>query len=77
MTDDISAYKVTYTDNNNDKEVQVMKVWTVITKDNFDKDDLEDHVNKAYSIWCESMPIEFPIYLNTANNTKVHLNLAK
>jgi hypothetical protein len=75
MIDDNPAYKVTYTytdtdSNNDDKKIQVMEVWTAITKDNDDeKDELEDHVNKAYSIRYESIPIEFPIYLNTANNT--------
>jgi hypothetical protein len=70
MIDDIPAYKVTYTytdKNNNDKKIQVMEVWTVIN--NNDKDDLGDHVGKAYSIRYEAIPIEFPIYLNTANNT--------
>ena len=75
MIDNNPAYKVTYTytdtdSNNDDKKIQVMEVWTAITKDNDDeKDELEDHVNKAYSIRYESIPIEFPIYLNTANNT--------
>jgi hypothetical protein len=75
MIDDNPAYKVTYTytdtdSNNDDKKIQVMEVWTVITKDTDDeKDELEDHVNKAYSIRYEAIPIEFPIYLNTANNT--------
>jgi hypothetical protein len=51
-------------------KIQVMEVWTVITKDNDDeKDELKDHVNKAYSIRYESIPMEFPIYLNTDNNT--------
>jgi hypothetical protein len=70
MIDDIPAYKVTYTytdKNNNDKKIQVMEVWVVIN--NNDKDDLGDHVGKAYSIRYEAIPIEFPIYLNTANNT--------
>ena len=70
MIDDIPAYKVTYTytdKNNNDKKIQVMEVWAVIN--NNDKDDLGDHVGKAYSIRYEAIPIEFPIYLNTANNT--------
>ena len=56
IIDDITAYKVTYTytdKNNNDK----------------DRDDLEDHVGKAYSLRYESLPIEFSIYLNTANST--------
>lgn len=71
IIDDIPAYKVTYTytdKNNNDKKVQVMEVWTVINDDN-DRDNLEDHVGKAYSLRYESLPIEFPIYLNTANST--------
>jgi len=58
-----------YTDkNNNDKKVQVMEVWTVINDDK-DRDDLEDHVGKAYSLRYESLPIEFPIYLNISNST--------
>jgi hypothetical protein len=71
IIDDIPAYKVTYTytdKNNNDKKVQVMEVWTVINDDT-DRDDLEDHVGKAYSLRYESLPIEFPIYLNIANST--------
>ena len=71
IIDDIPAYKVTYTytdKNNHDKKVQVMEVWTVINDDN-DRDNLEDHVGKAYSLRYESLPIEFPIYLNTANST--------
>ena len=71
IIDDIPAYKVTYTytdKNNNDKKVQVMEVWTVINDDK-DRDDLEDHVGKAYSLRYESLPIEFPIYLNIANST--------
>ncbi|MGI9012057.1 MAG: hypothetical protein ACR2F1_12845 [Nitrososphaeraceae archaeon] len=67
--DDNPAYTLTYiyTDkNDNDKEIQVMEVWTVINNDN---DDLKDHIDKAYSIRYEALPIEFPIYLNTANNT--------
>ena len=72
IIDDVPAYKVayTYTDkNNNDKKVQVMEVWTVINDDDDDRDDLEDHVGKAYSLRYESLPIEFPIYLNIANST--------
>ncbi len=71
IIDDIPAYKITYTHtgkNNNDKKVQVMEVWTVINDDK-DRDDLEDHVGKAYSLRYEALPIEFPIYLNTANST--------
>jgi hypothetical protein len=71
IIDDIPAYKVTYTytdKNNNDKKVQVMEVWTVISNDK-DRDNLENHVGKAYSLRYEAIPIEFPIYLNTANNT--------
>ena len=71
IIDDIPAYKVTYTytdKNNNDKKVQVMEVWAVINDDK-DRDDLEDHVGKAYSLRYESLPIEFPIYLNIANST--------
>jgi len=71
IIDDIPAYKITYTytdRNNNDKKVQVMEVWTVINDDK-DRDDLEDHIGKAYSLRYESLPIEFSIYLNTANNT--------
>jgi hypothetical protein len=69
--DDNPAYMLTYayTDkNNDDKKIQVMETWTVINDDE-DKDDLKDHVGKAYSLRYESIPIEFPIYLNTANNT--------
>lgn len=69
MIDDNSAYKVTYTyTDNKDKKVQVMEVWTVINDDK-DRDELEDHVGKAYSLRYEALPIEFPIYLNTANST--------
>jgi hypothetical protein len=69
MIDDNPAYMLTYTyKNNNDKEIQVMEAWTVIN-DSEDKDNLKDHVGKAYSIRYEAIPIEFPIYLNTANNT--------
>jgi hypothetical protein len=61
------AYMITYTyKDNNDKELQVMEVWTVIDSDN---DDLGDHAGKAYSIRYEAIPIEFPVYLNTANST--------
>lgn len=65
------AYKIIYiyTDNNKDRKVQVMEVWTVITNDDKDRDELEDHVDKAYSLRYEALPIEFPIYLNTANST--------
>jgi hypothetical protein len=69
--DDNPAYTLTYTytdKNDNDKEIQVIEVWTVINDDE-DKDDLKDHVGKAYSLRYEAIPIEFPIYLNTANNT--------
>jgi len=69
--DENPAYKViyTYTDNNNDnKKIQVMEVWTVINDDK-DRDNLKDHVGKAYSLRYKAIPIEFPIYLNTANNT--------
>jgi hypothetical protein len=69
--DDNPAYMLTYTytdKNDNDKEIQVMETWTVINDDE-DKDDLKDHVGKAYSLRYEAIPIEFPIYLNTANNT--------
>ncbi len=64
--DDKPAYKITYTytDKINDKKIQVMEVWTVI-----DDDDSDDHAGKAYSLRYEAIPIEFPIYLNTANNT--------
>ena len=64
--DDKPAYKITYTytDKINDKKIQVMEVWTVI-----DDDDSDDHADKAYSLRYEAIPIEFPIYLNTANNT--------
>jgi len=60
------AYMITYTytDKYNDKQIQVMEVWTVI-----DDDDLGDHDGKAYSIRYEAIPIEFPVYLNTANST--------
>ena len=69
MIDDNSAYKVTYTyTDNKDKKVQVMEVWTVINDDK-DRDELEDHVGKAYSLRYEALPIEFPIYLKTANST--------
>lgn len=69
--DNKPAYKVTYTytDKINDKKIQVMEVWTVINDDDEDSDDLKDHVGKAYSLRYEAIPIEFPIYLNTANNT--------
>lgn len=61
------AYMITYTyTDNNDKELQVVEVWTVIDSDN---DDLGDHAGKAYSIRYEAIPIEFPVYLNTANST--------
>ncbi|HVP81694.1 MAG TPA: hypothetical protein VMS35_01525, partial [Nitrososphaeraceae archaeon] len=43
-----------------DKKIQVMEVWTVIDNDSDDK---------AYSLRYEAIPIEFSIYLNTANNT--------
>ena len=68
--DNNPAYKLTYTytDKINDKKVQVMEVWTVINDDE-NSDDLKDHVDKAYSLRYEAIPIEFPIYLNTANNT--------
>jgi hypothetical protein len=71
--DENPAYKVIYTytdnnDNNNNKKIQVMEVWTVINDDK-DRDDLNDHVGKAYSLRYEAIPIEFPIYLNAANNT--------
>ncbi len=64
--DDKPAYKITYTytDKINDKKIQVMEVWTVI-----EDDDSDDHADKAYSLRYEAIPIEFPIYLNTANNT--------
>lgn len=64
--DDKPAYKITYTYNDkiNDKKIQVMEVWTVI-----EDDDSDDHAGKAYSLRYEAIPIEFPIYLNTANNT--------
>jgi hypothetical protein len=69
MIDDNPAYMLTYIyKNDNDKEIQVMEAWTVIN-DGEDKDNLKDHVGKAYSIRYEAIPIEFPIYLNTANNT--------
>jgi len=60
--DDKPAYKITYTysDKINDKKIQVMEVWTVIDNDSDDK---------AYSLRYEAIPIEFSIYLNTANNT--------
>ena len=60
--DDKPAYKITYTysDKINDKKIQVMEVWTVIDNDSDDK---------AYSLRYEAIPIEFPIYLNAANNT--------
>ena len=63
--DDKPAYKITYTytDKINDKKIQVMEVWTVID------DDSDDHAGKAYSLRYEAIPIEFPIYLNAANNT--------
>ena len=61
------AYMITYTyTDNNDKELQVVEVWTVIDSDN---NDLGDHAGKAYSIRYEAIPIEFPVYLNTANST--------
>jgi hypothetical protein len=69
--DENPAYKVIYiyTDNNNsNKKIQVMEVWTVINNDK-DRDDLKDHIGKSYSLRYEAIPIEFPIYLNTANNT--------
>ena len=68
--DNNPAYKLTYTytDKINDKKIQVMEIWTVINDDK-DSDDLKDHVGKAYSLRYEAIPIEFPIYLNTANNT--------
>jgi len=59
------AYMITYTYTYNDKKLQVMEVWTVIDSD----DDDDDHEGKAYSIRYEAIPIEFPIYLNTANST--------
>ena len=64
--DNKPAYKLTYTytDKINDKKIQVMEVWTVI-----EDDDSDDHAGKAYSLRYEAIPIEFPIYLNTANNT--------
>ena len=64
--DNNPAYKLTYTytDRINDKKIQVMEVWTVI-----DDDDSDDHADKAYSLRYEAIPIEFPVYLNTANNT--------
>ena len=68
--DNNPAYKLTYTyaDKINDKKIQVMEIWTVINDDE-DSDDLKDHIGKAYSLRYEAIPIEFPIYLNTANNT--------
>ena len=68
--DNNPAYKLTYTyaDKINGKKIQVMEIWTVINDDE-DSDDLKDHVGKAYSLRYEAIPIEFPIYLNTANNT--------
>ena len=68
--DNNPAYKLTYTyaDKINNKKIQVMEIWTVINDDE-DSDDLKDHVGKAYSLRYEAIPIEFPIYLNTANNT--------
>lgn len=68
--DNNPAYKLTYTyvDKINDKKIQVIEIWTVINDDE-DSDDLKDHVDKAYSLRYEAIPIEFPIYLNTANNT--------
>ncbi len=68
--DNNPAYKLTYTytDKINDKKIQVMEVWTVINDDE-ESDDLKDHIGKAYSLRYEAIPIEFPIYLNTANNT--------
>jgi hypothetical protein len=68
--DNNPAYKLTYTyaDKINGKKIQVMELWTVINDDE-DSDDLKDHVGKAYSLRYEAIPIEFPIYLNTANNT--------
>lgn len=68
--DNNPAYKLTYTyaDKINDKKIQVMEIWTVINDDE-DSDDLKDHVGKAYSLRYEAIPIEFPIYLNTANKT--------
>lgn len=69
--DNNPAYKLTYTyaDKINDKKIQVMEIWTVINDDDEDSDDLKDHVGKAYSLRYEAIPIEFPIYLNTANKT--------
>ena len=68
--DNNPAYKLTYTyaDKINGKKIQVMELWTVINDDE-DSDDLKDQVGKAYSLRYEAIPIEFPIYLNTANNT--------
>jgi hypothetical protein len=68
--DNNPAYKLTYTyaDKINGKKIQVMEIWTVINDDE-DSDDLKDHVGKAYSLRYEAIPIEFPIYLNKANNT--------
>ena len=68
--DNNPAYKLTYTyaDKINDKKIQVMEIWTVINDDE-DSDDLKDHVGKAYSLRYVAIPIEFPIYLNTANKT--------
>ena len=68
--DNNPAYKLTYTyaDKINDKKIQVMEIWTVINDDE-DSDDLKDHVGKAYSLRYEALPIEFPIYINTANST--------
>ncbi|MDR4511479.1 MAG: hypothetical protein MRJ93_07215 [Nitrososphaeraceae archaeon] len=73
MVDELPAYKVIYTYSDNtgkekDKTIKVMEIWTVIDDDN-GKSELKDHLHKAYALKYETIPIEFSIYLNTANNT--------
>ena len=73
LIDELPAYKVIYTYSDNtakgkDKTIKVMEIWTVIDDDN-GKSELKDHLHKAYALKYETIPIEFPIYLSTANNT--------
>jgi len=76
LIDELPAYKVIYTYSDNtgkgkDKTIKVMEIWTVIDDDDHDngKSELKDHLHKAYALKYETIPIEFSIYLNTANNT--------
>ena len=47
--------------------IKVMENWIVVNEKNDDDEKFKDHHNKAYSLKYETLPIEFPIYFNTAN----------